>query len=236
MTVTQDRAHRLLSVGLYTQAEAARYARISSTRRVTHWLFGSGSAEPVIEPEISDRPKGDRIVTFRDFVQLLAIRAIRIEKKVSLQKVREALEEARSRYGMEHPFAEPHTTYLFGGDIVVIPPGRQDDLVRITGKKGQQAIKEVAELYMEDLVFGDKGGLASQFRVFANDNLEVRMDPRVHLGQPFLPACRYPAEVLVRAFEAEGGIESAARCYGVEPRHIKLALRFRDYLLGSTAA
>jgi uncharacterized protein (DUF433 family) len=236
MTVMQDEARKLLGIGLYTRAEAARYARISSARTLTRWLFGSGDSDPVIDPQMPQGPEGDRIVTFLDFVQLLAIRAIRIEKKVSLQKIREALDEARDRYAMPYPFACPHTTYLFGSEIIVIPPGKRDELVQITGRKGQHAIREVAELYMEDLVFQGDQGLASRFRIFRKGDLEIVMDPKIRFGQPFLPSCGYSAGVLIHAFETEGTVQAAARCYDVEPAQIKLALAFRDFILGSKAA
>jgi hypothetical protein len=60
MTVTQNRAHGLLGVGLYTQTEAARYARISSTQSVTHWLFGSGASLGVTHVLISGKLHAQR--------------------------------------------------------------------------------------------------------------------------------------------------------------------------------
>lgn len=234
--IAGENVDSLLGLGLYTQAEAARYARISSPQKLSRWLFGAGPTPPAVEPQMPDRDKGDRIVTFRDFVQLLAIRAIRIEKKLSLQKIREALEEARDRYGMAHPFAQPHTTYLFGDEIHIVPPGRREDLVRITGRRGQYTLREVAEMYMQDLSFEGPAGLASRFRLLHRDDVDVVMDPAVQLGHPYLPSCGYSADTLIHAFETEGGIDPAADCFGVEPAEIRAALAMRDYLAGSRGA
>ncbi len=236
MPGTIDRVEQLLGVGLYSQAEAARYARISSSQKLGNWLFGTRKRPPVLNAQLESQDSGDRIVTFRDFVQLLAIRAIRIEKKISLQKIRSAVDHARDRYGMSHPFAMQHTTYLFGNDILIVPPDKDDDIVQITGNVGQQAIRPVVELYMEQLTFDPQDGLATRYRIYARNDRTVEMDPRFLFGQPYLPSCRYPAEVLIQAYRTEGGILPAAEAFDVDTEDVKTALAFHDHLVGSEAA
>jgi uncharacterized protein (DUF433 family) len=222
----------MLGVGIYTPSEAAFYARLT-TATLARWVHGDRTAAPVIRPQKPGDP--DRIVTFLDFVQALAIRAIRSEKKVPLQKIRDAIETARDTYGVEHPFAMPHMTYLLGKDILIEIPDR-DDLVQISGRHRKQlVIRQVAELYMESLSFGHDR-LAASYEAFAYKDLKVVMDPQRKLGKPFLPKCGYTADALVNAYRAEGSPKDAADALGIDVADVNLAIRYFDFLRGSLAA
>lgn len=213
---------KLVGIGLYTPREAARFARVS-TPLVTRWLFGNRAGASVVDAEL--REHEERFVTFQDFVQVLAIRAIRSEFNISLQKIRGAVEHARNHYGVEYPFAVPHQTYLFGEEIVI---RLKDDLYQISGRgKDQQMIREVAQLYMEDLHFDGKRPV--KYDIFEHGGETVTMAPEVSLGQPRL-ACGYTADALLQAFQTEGSIDLAAKVMGVSTDDIKLALRFDDFL------
>lgn len=219
-----------LGVGLYSPSEAALYARVAP-QLMSRWLFGTKRDEPVIQPQLSD---SERLVTFLDFVQAMAIRAIRIVKNVPLQTIREAVEKARTKYDIEYPFAVEHTTYLFGSEILIRRP--DDNLEQVTGKRsGQLMVKVVAELYMDDLSFG-ANGLASKYTAWKERDLEIVMDPQIRFGEPLLTSCHYSAQTLWEAYKAEGGIENAAKAYGVSNDDVKLACKYFDHLLGNTAA
>src|SRR4051812_17888165 len=104
-------ANTEFGVGLYTPAEAAFYARVR-TQTLNRWLFGDSRGESVVTAQI--KSDDEKIVTFRDFVQALAIRSIRTQyPKISLQKVRRAVDLAGEKLGVRHPFARPHKTYVY---------------------------------------------------------------------------------------------------------------------------
>ncbi len=149
---------------------------------------------------------------------------------------RKEVQELLRKVGQAAALALPHTTYLFGDEIHIVPPGRREDLVRITGWRGQYTLREIAEMYMQDLSFDGPAGLASKFRLLHRDDVDVVMDPAVQLGHPYLPSCGYSADTMIHAFETEGGIDPAADCFGVEPAEIRAALAMRDYLAGSRGA
>lgn len=214
-----------LGLGLYTPAEAALYARVP-TQLLSRWLFGSSVGQPVLHPQIAS--SGQKIVTFLDFVQAMAIRAIRLEHRMPLTKIRAAVEKARSDYGVEHPFATRHKTYLYGGELVIRLKG--DELVQVSGKHAHnRMITEVVELYMHDLTF-DTAGLARAFRAFAWQNLAVSMDPQIRLGEPLVQSCGYTALSLWEAFRVEGSFQAAAVAYGIKPEEVEIACRYFDHL------
>ncbi len=227
----------LMNVGLYTPAEAAFYARVH-TSTMTRWVHGNRIGKPVLRAQRKDDP--DKTVTFLDFVQALAIRAIRRDYKMPLEKIRKAVTHMRDRYGIPYPFAmRGHKTYFFGNEIHIELAGAPDTkrrLVQVSGSgKDQLAFREIAELYMEQLEFTAKG-LAASYRAYEHGGLEIIMDPTRRLGQPFIKSCHYGVQVLMDAYRAEGGVNAAALAYGVQPKEIELAIRWSDYLAGSTAA
>jgi uncharacterized protein (DUF433 family) len=183
---------KLVGVGLYTPAEAALYARVHNSL-MNRWLFGDARGNSVIKPQIGVIDD-EKIITFLDFVQTLAIRAIRQTRKVPLQKIREAIDQAKRLYRIDYPFAIKHTTYLL-----------------------------------------DANGLACRYRAWKKDGYEVIMDPHQRFGEPLLPSCGYTARTLFDAYRIEGGIEQAAKCYGVELAEVKTAIEYFDHLQTSVA-
>ena len=222
-----------LGIGLYTPSEAAFYARVP-TSTMTRWIFGAGDNEPVISRERKDE-SGEKIVTFLDFVQAMSIRAIRLQHKIPLQKIRSAVEMAKDAYGVRYPFAMPHKTFLISdgknaghGEIVI--KLQNDTLVQISGKKkGNLVLEEIAELFMKDLSFNELG-LASKYVAWKFDSITVEMDPEFHFGEPVVTSCAYSARALWEAVVSEGGMESAARAYGVSLQDVEAAYRYFDHL------
>ena len=101
----------MLKVGLYTPPEAAFYARVR-TGMMNRWMFGDKIGSPVFSPQFSD--PDEKIVTFLDFIQVLAIRALRLPPhKVPLHKIRQAVDIAREQ-DIRYPFAMEHVTYIYG--------------------------------------------------------------------------------------------------------------------------
>jgi uncharacterized protein (DUF433 family) len=221
----------LLGIGLYTPAEAALYARVS-TRLLMRWLYGSAAGEPVLRPQLAGQDH--QLVTFLDFVQAMAIRAVRLEHKVPLAKIRQAIEHAENVYGLPYPFARRHVTYLFGSELVI--KLREDEYVQVSGKSAQnRLITKVAEFYMTDLAFNQEG-LADLYRPFVYRNCRVSLNPRVRLGEPLVESCGYSAQALWQAFRAEGSLDAAAEVCGVTTDEVEAACRYYDQILGSVAA
>lgn len=200
---------------------------------MTRWLHGGNGSEQVLRSQLS---VGDeRIITFLDFVQALAVHDIRNQKKISLQKIREAIRLAEDKYHIEYPLARRHTTYLLGDDIYIQPEGCKD-LVQVTGRqKHQMTMKKVVEIYLVDLTFGEDG-LAVAYDAFKWHGIPIRMNPKHRFGEPMVTTCGYTAQSLWEAAKTEGSIEAAAEAYGVEPADVEAAFRYYDFLQGKTTA
>jgi len=228
-------ADNLLGVGLYTPREAALYARVSSTQKLVRWIHGSRVGDSVVNAQLSDDES--RTITFLDFIQALSIKTIRAQfPKVSLQKLRQAVEHASSKYGLLYPFAMPHTTFILDSDVVIKRPGDEldeDEYVEITGKhRDQIIIHKVFEPYLKDVTFATDGSkLAIMYTALRSRDgkIDVIMDPQRQFGQPILPS-GYTAATLFDAYVSEGGIDAAAEMYEVNSDEVALAVEYHDSL------
>ncbi|WP_237228911.1 hypothetical protein [Rubinisphaera sp. JC750] len=215
-----------LGIGIYTPSEAALYARVP-TQSLTRWLFGTKSMTPVLRSQFAAE---ERTVSFLDFVQTMWIREIRRQYQVTVPKIRDLVDVMSSKHGIRYPFAREHKTFVIrhgkhAGNIVLQLADNR--MFQVTGKgKDQQLLGPIAELYMDKLTFGENG-LAIQYRPLTSEGAgAIVMDPRIHFGEPYVEECRYTARTLYEASINEGGFENAAREYGVEPKHVKLACEF----------
>ena len=234
-----------IGIGVYTPAEAAFYARVS-TRVMARWIFGDKQGKPVIKRQLND--PSEKVVTFMDFIQTLAIREIRNRHRLPLPKIREGVEEATTRYNIEYPLARQHTIYLFSdqkgeahGEILIRRPGDTDGIeekyVQVTGRaKGNLMIPSVVELFLKDLRFDPETGFASEYTPMTDDGARIVLNPRLRFGEPVVYPGGYTAETLWHATNTEGGIQQAADAFGVSVGEVNLANKYFDYLLLDRAA
>jgi uncharacterized protein (DUF433 family) len=233
-----------LGIGIYTPAEAAFYARVPA-RIMTRWVFGNSAGKPVISRQIKDT--GEKIVTFLDFVQTLAVREVRYRYGLPLQKIREAVEKARSHYRLDYPLAQKHRIFFFGddqvkgrGDIVIRleddDEGVEDQYVQLTGRaRGNLMMKSVVEMFLRDLSFDPETCLATQYRPMVVPDAAVLLDPQRRFGEPVVEPGGYTVEALWDATNAEGSIEGAAAAYGVSIAEVELANKYFDMLASDAA-
>lgn len=219
-----------LGIGMYTPAEAAMYARVSS-RMMSRWVHGDKIGRAALRAQIPETD--DKTVTFLDFIQTLAIRAIREQKeKVPLQKIREAIELATTM-GVPYPFARQHSTFLWDGEIQLEVAGQ---LIQASGRRrGQFTMRQIVEVYLKDLTF-DNGGLANQYTACDSMGVKILMRPGYKFGEPFLESSGHTAWTLWHACISEGSIEAAAEAYGVTEEDVRVAYKYIDSIRPATAA
>jgi hypothetical protein len=224
---------QFLGNGLYTVAEAALYARVS-TPRMTRWLFGTKTGKSVVKPQFG---ANEKLVSFLDLIQTLAIREIRIQRKVPLPKFRQAIKVAKDKLGIDYPFARRHCTYLLNDELVILTPGTEDQFVEVSGKHRGQRLFPFVEMYLTDLTFSPEG-LANSYQIFTSRHQEpiaIRMDPLRRFGEPLLPS-GYTPMTIFEAIKIEGGIEAATKAYGICKEEVEAAYQFVVNHLGKTAA
>ncbi|HUY33927.1 MAG TPA: hypothetical protein VMV69_14365 [Pirellulales bacterium] len=238
----------LLGIGLYTVDEAARYARLTPAS-MKRWVWGSSKGAAIINPQLDP---SEKLITFLDFVQMLAVRSVRVcEKSISVQRIRKAHDSARDRYNVTFPLARQHKLFLFGPrekptlcELVI----RLNDIAEPSGEyvvltgntAGNRMISEIAEPFMMGLRY-DGGELPIEYQAWPlggkeTDGRRIIISPHHSLGEPFLPSCGYTARALWDAVKSEGGIDHAAKVYDIDIEDVQLVYEYFDYLLGTDAA
>lgn len=221
-----------LGTGLYTIPEAASYAKITP-QRLARWVFGSKDGKPVLTAQYGN---GERILSYLDFIQAVAIREIRTSHRIPLHKFREAIAYAQKKYDMQYPFAMDHVTFWNepSKTIIISPPG-SDEYIEASGKSPGQRLFKFVEIYLKDLSYDPRSKLANRFSIFKHDNVSILMRPDVRFGEPLLPS-GYTAHCIYQAIKSEGGLEGAAKAYQIPLAEVEAAYRFNvNYLLRPAA-
>jgi hypothetical protein len=232
--VAATKLEKFLGNGLYTVPEAALYARVT-TGMMRRWLFGGKGGEAVIDTQFKD---DEKLVTFLDFIQTLAIREIRLQRQLPLVKFRQAIAEAKKRFHLTHPFARRHCTYLYRDELVIRPNREKQEYFEASGTQRGQSLFPFVEMYLDDLSF-DSNGLANRFQIYtyqASSKLSVpiTMDPQFRFGEPLLPS-GYTPMAIWDAINAEGGIDRAAKVYGIPKEEAEASYQFIVNHLGKAA-
>lgn len=227
-------ANGLLGKGIYSPVEAATYARLD-TRLVNRWVYGNKQGKRVFHPQ--HKYKNEKIISFLDFIQILAIRNLRLKYKVTLENLRNGIYNFKQEYESEHPFAqEDHKTYLFKGTLYIKKKGYSKEYIytSISPKSyGQEAITDVIEMYMDDVHFGPKG-MAESYQAFKETydgkTINITMNPNSRFGEPLIDSCNTTPYTLYEAIFTEGSKKNAAKAFGVDPEYVDIAYRYIDYL------
>ena len=208
--------------GIYSFDQAASLLGITPSM-IHRWVYGTVRWQSAIIPERASSLED--LITFLDLIQSMAIRDIRQQRKISLQKIRKTVQVAHE-HNIPYPFARRHTAYVFSNDVVLrLNDGR---LLQATGKYRKQDLMEpIVSSYLADLSFSKKG-LAESYVPMKSGFREVRLSPALNFGAPTIHPDGYTVETLVNAVCAEGGISEAANVCNVNPAAIKLAISYEN--------
>lgn len=211
-------------VPTYAYADVARYLGLPAST-VRAWVRGAyystrEGERRVFKPVIERPDPDDPMLSFTNLVEIHVLSAIRRTHKVSLQKVREALDYLHREFPTPHPLARVDLQ-TDGVDLFLEIWGQ---ILALSGPRGQMEMRAIVEAYL-NRIERDEAGLAARLYPFtrrrhreaelAGQPRVVVIDPRVSFGQPILVGTGIPTSVLAERFKAgETALELAAdyRC------------------------
>lgn len=212
-------------LGLYSIADASRYARIpSSTAR--RWL----------EREGRGKTWRDDLVSFDDLVSLLFVHEFR-RHGVKLREVMKAEADLRQRFDWGHPFVH-QGLWTAGGDVLIKVPAGQNhspDAIIAANRGGQVALTiiQLKQVQVPELVSDIKHQLTYEDERVAAwrpaEDVEAR--PATQFGLTCIEGTRIPTRSIFQAISAGDSPAQLARLYGVDQDKIERAAEWERQLV-----
>lgn len=182
----------------------------------TLWSWTHGK-RPVIET-----PRGNRQWSFTNIVEARVLRALRVNERIDLDKVRSAVTYLRKQWKVEHPLA--HQKFLTDGvNLIFEGDGQMID----ASDGGQILFRDVVAHNLRDVIY--EKHVAMRLSLDGDRKL-VLIDPRVRFGQPFLANSSVPIEVLARRRRLGETVKSIAWDYELKPKDVSHAIEVHEQL------
>ena len=216
-------------IGLYTPSEAARFAKLR-TQTINRWLFGDKKGEPALRPQLGAPRREDRVVTFWDMIQSVAVRQMRTSEKgerISLDHVRRVVDECES-VDITYPLARRHTLFWFANRLIL---KIGDDYYGTTSSidKHQKYANPIIEPFLTEVDFG-QDDLVTTWNPLEFKNYKISLSADRRFGMPTVEPVGVLASALVDAVASEGSIEAAAESFEVTSEAVRIALKYDEYL------
>ena len=227
-------ASNLIGIGLYTPTEASHLLGIPAAK-IVRWLkghrFGGRPYAPLWRPQV-DIGDGHIYLGFRDLMEMRVANAF-IERGLSPQKVRRAIEIARDIIGEERPLST--AKFRTDGITVFLQLTKEDpDHVEMIDLFiSQHVFREIIEPSLKNIDFVD--GIPSRWWPNGKQ-ARIVVDPHRAFGQPIEAESCVPAAVLAAAAQAEGSMETAARIWSVSVPSVRRSVDFQKGLEQRLAA
>lgn len=209
----------------YSLPEAAHYLGMPLAT-LRDWAVGRRQASPArqrFKPVLAIPRGPSSRLSFVNLVEAHVLDGLRRQDRISLQKIRIAMDYLRREFGSEHPLAE-HRIRTDGLDLFV---ERYGDLLTIS-KAGQVGMKEVLSTYLRRVEW-DRSGAARLYLFTrhrqAAEPRTVVIDPAVAFGRPVLVGTGIPTAVIAERYKAGESMEDLASDYRIAREKVEEAIR-----------
>jgi uncharacterized protein (DUF433 family) len=210
----------------YSTYDVARYLNIPQAT-LHSWVkgrhFQSAGKSQFAKPLI-DRPHSSSQLSFINLVEAHVLNAIRRNHKISLRKVRSALDFLKRNFNSEHPLAEN----TFETDRIHLFIQKYGQLINAS-QDGQLAMRELLEAYLHRIDRDISGGAIRLYPFTRNGGADepraVVIDPFISFGKPVLAGTGIPTAVIAERYKAGENIDELSDDYGRQRSEIEEAIR-----------
>lgn len=222
----------------YTLAQAARYLSIAPAT-LHSWVRGrdypraggAGRSEPLIRA-------ADRL-SFSNLIEAHVLRALRVNHRVKMAAVREALVYAEQEFRIER--------LLLSRELLAIPGNvfleRFGELINL-GRSGQLAAKQLLEAHLRRVEWD---GVGLPIRLFPASSVDLEalaegmksrgakpsdaskiivIDPQVSFGNPIVASRGIRTSAIAGRIDAGESPETVAQDYRLEPYEVEAAILY----------
>ena len=223
----------VFDIPMYPIAVAARLTKINY-HRARRWFKGyrfayavdSGEIrrESYKEPLVKRAPaENHNYASFLDLIDLLFIKGF-LDRGISLQRLRKALEEARRILNIRH-FAQ-EKFFTSGKDIyLMIKNSEGNDALLDLLPRGQWVITRIILKFAKQVEFSKDTGYAQRWY----PRKQVVVDPRIAFGQPSLVRMGIPTSTIYELFLSEGkDYRRVSFWMDIPENEVKAAVEFEE--------
>jgi uncharacterized protein (DUF433 family) len=172
--------------------------------------------------------KADDLLSFNNLIEAYVLRALRVDHKLKMAAVREALDYAQREFGLSRLLlsAELQTT---PGNVFLERFGKLINLTR----SGQLAAKQLLTAVLQRVKRNPEGFPSQMFPVASYDVNALRhspqlimIDPEVSFGRPIVASKGVRTATVISRIDAGEDPQDVARDYGLEAEELEAAISY----------
>ena len=217
----------------YSFPEAAHYLRIP-VPTLRSWVRGrkypTSEGDQFFQPVIELPDDSQNLLSFINLVEIHVLDAIRRDHRISLHKVRIAIDFIKEELTSDHPLAY-HKLETDGLDLFVEEYGQ---LINVS-QAGQLVLRKLLQAHLQR-IDRDSAGYALRLYPFTRKRLQlieepkaIVIDPRISFGRPVLAGTGIPTAIIAERYKAGEAIGALADDYGRPTLEIEEAIRCELY-------
>jgi len=211
---------------MFSEAEAARLLRVHQST-LHYWLEGGERRGKTYGPVVRPKPKGDRTVTWAEFIEAGLLREYRRAHNVPMSELREFINLLRQRMGVPYPLAH-HRPYVADRQLVLDAQeeaGLDPDFCLVAVVRNQLILTPASQGFVERVTWnGDD--VAAAWRPADDPESPVLMDPDLRFGRPAVKGVS--TEVLWEQTEGGENVEETAHAFGVTVSDVRWAIAYES--------
>jgi uncharacterized protein (DUF433 family) len=218
-----DAMASVLDREMFTEAEAARLLSVPPST-LHYWLEGGERRGRTYRPVIRPEPRGERVVTWAEFIEAALLRQYRRKHQIPMRELRDFIDDLRDRLGVPYPLAHKRP-FASGRQLVVEAQeasGLDADFWLVAWASGQLILTTPSEEFFERVEW--EGDLAAGWRPHDDPKSPVRIEPDVRFGRPNIKGIS--TEVLSEQVEAGADEDEVAEAFGLAVDDVRWAMAF----------
>ena len=194
------------------------------TSTVRAWCVGQSNFRSLLHLP------GNDALSFFNLIEMQVIAELRREHKVSMSRVRAALEFLAEHVPVRHPLVEKDIMVTPNQRVYIVHDGRYVDI----SSGGQWPLDSVVRSLLRRVTRGRKGILSffprvavpKRVSIEADDYAPIVVDPEVCFGRPVIAGTSVPTDVIADRRRGGDSVKRIAEDYDLSEDKIAAALAF----------
>lgn len=212
---------------MYSEVEAARLLRLAPST-LHYWLEGGERRGKTYKPVIRPEARGERVVTWAEFIEAGLLRQYRREHNVPMAELRAFIDLLRDRMGVPYPLAH-HRPFVADRQLVLeaqAEAGLDAEYCLVAVVNDQLVLTAPSASFVERVRWD--GDIAAAWRPADDPRSPVLMDPELRFGRPSVRGIS--TEALWEQVEAGESAEETADAFGLSVGDVRWAISYESAL------